>query len=80
MPRTACAFVQADLGLCFPPAELMDIVIYVDEQRMPRSDSMDAHAHLDPPVCIGHKSLFTTLCIIVSPFSLSVCVTIHINA
>ena len=37
--------------------ESMDIV-YVDEQRMPRSDCMDVHAHLDLSVYIWHKDLF----------------------
>ena len=44
---SACAFAQADQGLRCPLTESMDIVVYVDEQRMSRSDSTDAHAHLD---------------------------------
>ena len=32
---SACAFVQADLGF-YPLTESMDIVVYVDGQKMPR--------------------------------------------
>ena len=46
-PRSACTFVHADLGLNCPFTESMDIVEYVDEQRMSRLDCMDAHANLD---------------------------------
>ena len=45
--RAACAFAQAGLVLRCPLTESMDTVVYVDEQRMSRSDCMDAHAELD---------------------------------
>ena len=34
--KSACANAQADLGLRCPLTELMDILVYVDEQRMHR--------------------------------------------
>ena len=52
-PRSACANAQADKSLHCPLTESMDTVVYVDEQRMSRSDCTD--------VCIWHKSLFPTL-------------------
>ena len=42
-----CAFVQTDQGLYCPLTESLNIVVYVDEQRMSRSDCTGAHAHLD---------------------------------
>ena len=36
---------QADLGFRCLLTESMDTVVYVDEQRMSRSDCTDAHAH-----------------------------------
>ena len=39
-------FAQADLGLRYPLTESMDTLIYVDEQRMPRSDCINAHYDL----------------------------------
>ena len=39
--------VQAGLGLCCPFTESMDTVVYVNEQRMSRSDCIDAQADLD---------------------------------
>ena len=50
---------QADLGLHCPLTESMDTVVYVDEQRMSRSDCTD-EAHSSGP------SLFT--CGTVNPF------------
>ena len=44
---SACANAQADQDLSCPLAELMNIVVYVDEQRMSRSDCTDGHDHLD---------------------------------
>ena len=41
------AHTQADLGLRFPDWRIKDTIVYVDEQRMLRSDCTDAHAHLD---------------------------------
>ena len=38
---------QADLGLRCPLIESVDIVVYVDEQKMPRLDCTDAHTDLD---------------------------------
>ena len=46
-PWLACAFTQANQGLHCPLSESMDIVVYVDEQRMSRSNCTDAHAHTD---------------------------------
>ena len=46
-PRSACANAQAELGLHCPLTELMNTVVYVDEQRMLRSDCTDAHVDLD---------------------------------
>ena len=46
-PWSACAFAQADLGLRCPLTESMDIVVYVDKQRMSRPDCTDTHANLD---------------------------------
>ena len=46
-PWSACAYAQADQGPCCPHTESMDMVAYVDEQQMLRSDCMDAHADLD---------------------------------
>ena len=40
------AFVQADQGLCCLLTELVDTVVYVNEQRMSRSDCTDAHDHI----------------------------------
>ena len=37
----------SDLCLRCPLTESMDIVVYVDEQRMSRPDCTDAHTHLD---------------------------------
>ena len=41
------AFAQASLGLRCPLTESMDTVVYVDQQRMPKTDCMDALAHPD---------------------------------
>ena len=38
---------HTDLGLRCPLTESMATVVYVDEQKMPRSDCTDAHSHLD---------------------------------
>ena len=46
-PRSACAYAQTDLGLHCLLTEGMDTVVYVDEQRMSRSDCSGAHSHLD---------------------------------
>ena len=43
-PKSACTNVQADLGFCCPFTDIMDTVVYVDKQRMSRSD---ADPHLD---------------------------------
>ena len=51
-------------GLCCSLTESMFTVVYVDEQRMLRSDCTYAHADLDlsyPQIC---KGLFHALCII----------------
>ena len=45
-PRSACAFVQADLGLRCPLTDSMDTVVGVGEQIMPRVDRADAYANL----------------------------------
>ena len=45
--RSACDYAQADQGLRCPHTESMDTVVYVDEQRMIRSDFTDADADLD---------------------------------
>ena len=45
--QPAHLLTQADLGLRCPLTESMDTVVYVDEQRMIRSDCTDAHADLD---------------------------------
>ena len=39
----------ADQGLHCPHTESMDTVVYVEEERMSRSDCTDVHAHLDLP-------------------------------
>ena len=44
MPRVAA---QPDQGLCRLLTESMTTAVYVDEQRISRSDCTDAHAHLD---------------------------------
>ena len=68
--RSACAYAQTDQGLRCPLTESMDTV-YVDEQRMCRSDCSDAHAHLDirclhlslgPFSHVVHYCLFVCLC------------------
>ena len=48
-PWSACAFAQAYQRLRYhgPFTESMDTVLYVDEQRILRSDCTDAHADLD---------------------------------
>ena len=38
---------QADLGLPCLLTESMDTIVYVEKQRICRSGSMNAHAHLD---------------------------------
>ena len=48
------------LGLCCPLTEPMDVV-YVDEQRLSRSDCNDAHILWTFAVCIWHTSFFPTL-------------------
>ena len=48
-PRSACANVQADQGLCCPLTESTEAAAYVDEQRMLKLDCTDAHANLDFP-------------------------------
>ena len=50
--------MQADLGLHCPLKESMDTVVYDDEQRMPRSDCMDAHVDLDLPCLHDIRALF----------------------
>ena len=45
-PRSACAYAQADRGLHCPLTELIDKVVYVDEERMSRPDCTDTHVHL----------------------------------
>ena len=45
--RSACAIAQADQDLHCPLTKSMDSVVYVDEQRMIRSDCTDTHADLD---------------------------------
>ena len=52
-PRSACAFAQADQGLHCPLTKSMDTIVYVIT-RMPRSDCMDLHAHLD--LCCLHMA------------------------
>ena len=52
-------FVQADQGLRCLLTESLDIVVCVNEQRIPRSDCTDVHAHLDLPVHVRHKGLFS---------------------
>ena len=51
------------MGLRYPLTESADTVVYVDQQKMPRLDSTDAHADLDvrcpqiakgPFSCIAH--------------------------
>ena len=37
---------QAEQSFCYLLTKLMDSKVYVDEQRMSRSDYRDAHAHL----------------------------------
>ena len=44
---SACANPQADQGLRCPLTESINTVVYVDEQRMLRSDYTDAHTDLD---------------------------------
>ena len=63
-PWSACAYAQADLDLRCPltDSESIDIVVYVNEQRMSRSECTDAHAHLDIRCSHRHKGLFPTLC------------------
>ena len=41
------AFAQADHRRHCPLTESTDYVVYVDEQRVPRSDSMDSHGVLN---------------------------------
>ena len=53
-PRSACAYAQADRGLHCPLTELMDIVVYVDEERMSRPDCTDTHVHLG--LCCLHMA------------------------
>ena len=57
-PRSACIFMQADLGLSCPLTESVDTVVhvhvYVDNQRMPRSDCMDSYADAD--LCCSHMT------------------------
>ena len=52
MHLTNNAFVQADLGVRCPLTESVDTVVYVNEQRISRSDCTDAHADLDR--CSSH--------------------------
>ena len=52
---------QADLSLRCPLTESMNAVVYVDEQRILRSDCTDAYADLD--LCCLHKGPFRALCI-----------------
>ena len=51
-PLSACVFAQADQGLQCQLTESMDTVVYMDEQRMPKSDCAEAHDHLD--LCCLH--------------------------
>ena len=46
-PRLTCEFAQADQCFICPCAESMDIIVYVDVQRMHKSDCMDAQADLN---------------------------------
>ena len=46
-PRSTCANAQVDLSRHFLLTESMNTVVYVDEQRPPRSDCADAPTHLD---------------------------------
>ena len=43
-----CGQAQADLGLRCPLTESVDIVVYVNKQKLPRLDCTDAHTDLDP--------------------------------
>ena len=59
------AYAQADQGLHCPLTESMETVVYVNKQRMLRSDCADAHTDLDihcpqvyrPFSCIVHHMI-----------------------
>ena len=51
--------MQADQGLHCPLTESVDTVVYVDKQRLSRSDCMDAHTPLD--LCCSHMAFFFQL-------------------
>ena len=53
---------QADLGLCCPLTESVNIVVYVNKQKMPRLDCTDGYGDLD--LCFPHKCPFRALHII----------------
>ena len=44
---TQAQIAQADLGLRCPFTDSMNTVVNVDDQRMPKSDCTNAHAHLE---------------------------------
>ena len=63
-PRSACLFTQADMGTCCPLTESMATVIYVEEQRMLRSDCRGALWSGSSVFPYDIRAFFHMLCII----------------